>query len=328
MEENKFLGKKLEDITIDDLLEYFSVEQEETTTIEFKSGEVSLEKIYPEICAFLNTNGGILIVGAPKKSIIKNKEIYKGNLIPSKDIKSSFILSQKISSAIVPAGLNITIKELDYQDGKVYVLDIPQSKYPPHQNSLDGKYYIRLESETTKAPHGLIQALFNKRQYPNLKADLFIKKDLDDKKHIVLRIYNESLITALKGGFIIDIFGVKSFSKTPEKKQRKKYDNVYYIENEVLENEDIYNFTYKESFETLNKDLCIERDVIVETFDSNYLFYIVFWAKDTELKFFLSVINPKDDSFIYETKEAIDDFRNLFNKYNIKTEKLLNNKES
>jgi hypothetical protein len=319
MEDNKFLGKGIGDITIEDLLEYFLVEQEETSTIEFKSGDVSLEKIYPEICAFLNTNGGILIIGAPNKLKVKDKEIYKGELIPSKIIKSSFILLQKISSAIVPAGLNINIKELNYQDGKIFILDIPQSKYPPHQNSLDGKYYIRLESETTKAPHGFIQALFNKRQYPDLHINLSLHTDNKNKKHIISKLYNKSLITALKGGYIIHIYGVKSFSKVSVEKQEEIYNNVHihYYKNGVIENEDGNNFTYKENFETLNKGLLIEKDFIIDTLESNYLLCIVFWAKDTELKFLLLIVDPNDDNIIYETREIVNDFRDLFIKYNI-----------
>ncbi len=326
MDINKFLDKDINDINIEDLIVYFSVEQEETSTIEFKSGEVTLEKIYPEICAFLNTNGGILVIGAPVKSNIRSKEVYKGDLVPSKNIKSSFILSQKISSNIVPAGLNIKIKELEYKDGKIYILNIPQSKYPPHQNSQDGVYYIRLESETTKAPHGLIQAMFNKRQYPNLEIALYLHNE--NNKRIVFELRNESLITALKGGYMIEILGVNSFYLIKETKTKQSVNNVNLIigENEVCKNDDKYHFSYRNIFETLNKGLFYQREFIVDTFESNFIISIVTWAKDTELKHKLWIINPNDGKAIFQTNEIIDDYKELFHKYNIKSSILIKDK--
>jgi hypothetical protein len=62
---NLILGKNIESITIQDLEEFFTSEQEETSILEFKSGEVQLEDVYKEIAAFLNTERGLLIVGAP-----------------------------------------------------------------------------------------------------------------------------------------------------------------------------------------------------------------------------------------------------------------------
>lgn len=315
----EFLGKDINDINIEDLQEYFSVEQEETSTVEFKSGDVKLEKIFPQICAFLNTNGGILIIGAPNKSENKSKEIYMGDLIPSKIIKSGFILSQKICSYIIPAGLNIKIKELDYKDGKVYVIHVPQSLYPPHQNSLDGIYYIRLESETTKAPHGLIQAMFNKRQYANLVFELKYYNDENSNRHIKFEIRNESLITAIKGGYMIDIFGVKSFKKTELTKNIQQYKNVniVYEKNEVVSNSHKNSFSFQDKFKTLNKGLYLFHDFIVETFDSYFLINLVTWAKDTELKQEFYVINPNNDSIIFQSNENVNNLEELFMKYKI-----------
>lgn len=321
MNNNKFLGKDIEDVKIEDLIEYFSVEQEETSTIEFKSGEVALEKIYTEVCAFLNTNGGILIIGAPKKSDNRNKEIYKGDLIPTKNIKSSFILSQKISSYIVPAGLNIKIKELDYKEGKIYILDVPQSKYPPHQNSLDGIYYIRLESETTKAPHGLIQAMFNKRQNPNLEIDLSDYTDSNNKKHILFHLYNQSSTTALKGGYIIEVFGIKSFEKINKKESIKRHNKVNIIHDgsEVTKNDDEYHFSFLGKFDTLNKGLFLPLEFLLEPLDSNYLIIVAIWAKDTELKYYLWVFNPIDNTLIVDSIENVVYVEDYIPKYNIRS---------
>lgn len=320
MNKNSFLNKVVEDITVFDVIEYFSEEQYETSTIEFKSGRVEYEKIYCEVSAFLNTNGGIIVIGAPEKQIINGKEVYKGDLTPSKIIKSGFILSQKLSSNIVPAAYSINIKELDYKDGKVFILDIPQSHYPPHQNSMDGKYYIRIETETTKAPHGLIQALFFKRQSSNIESELSLYTSDDFKKHILLTITNNSIMTALNGGYILEIFGVKSFRKVRKNKkvQRKNNINVFYNENDVGTNEDIYHFTYQDRFQTLHKGLFIIEDFIVELFDSNFILNVVAWAQDTEIKKYLWVIEPDNFEIMMKANENIDFYDDLFSKYNVK----------
>lgn len=61
-------GKDLFDLELRDLQSFFELGQEETEIIEFKTGDVSLEKIYSEVSAFLNTQGGLLIIGAPKEA--------------------------------------------------------------------------------------------------------------------------------------------------------------------------------------------------------------------------------------------------------------------
>jgi predicted HTH transcriptional regulator len=67
---DSILNKTLEEITINDLKEFFSEPKDETATLEFKSGDVDVIKLYKEIAAFLNTEGGLLIVGAPRETKI------------------------------------------------------------------------------------------------------------------------------------------------------------------------------------------------------------------------------------------------------------------
>jgi len=63
-------NKEIYDLEIDDLKAFFSTEQEETSLIEFKSGAVEVDTIYKEVAAFLNTEGGILVIGAPEEKPI------------------------------------------------------------------------------------------------------------------------------------------------------------------------------------------------------------------------------------------------------------------
>ena len=84
----KILLKKPEILTIDDLQNFFSTEQEEGSVLEFKTGQVDINKIFKEVAAFLNTEGGLIIIGSPReaKRKIKKHEITfcKGKLTYSK----------------------------------------------------------------------------------------------------------------------------------------------------------------------------------------------------------------------------------------------------
>ncbi len=97
--------KSHEEFTLQDLEVFFKSEQEESSTIEFKSGEVSLEKIYAEITAFLNTEGGLLIIGAPREKEVKttkgSKKVCQGDLTFSA-FKNKDWLIQKIAQNITP----------------------------------------------------------------------------------------------------------------------------------------------------------------------------------------------------------------------------------
>lgn len=155
------------EITIEDVIDYFKTEREETAVVEFKSGEVAIEDLYKEITAFLNTEGGLIIVGSPreqpnKKGKTKGK-VCQGDLVYSK-FRSKDWLYQKVASYITPTPTNLNIVEVAGSQGTVYLIEVPQSSRPPHQANSDGRYYLRLESEAKPAPHGIVQALFDKRR--------------------------------------------------------------------------------------------------------------------------------------------------------------------
>ncbi|MBL0145403.1 MAG: putative DNA binding domain-containing protein [Chitinophagaceae bacterium] len=78
-------GKRLNDLTIQDIESYFQQERIETDQLEFKSisqhGNLNdkILGIQRSICAFLNSSGGLLIWGAPegKKYMKKKKRFTK-----------------------------------------------------------------------------------------------------------------------------------------------------------------------------------------------------------------------------------------------------------
>jgi hypothetical protein len=161
-----FFKKDLYSITEDDVIEFFKQSVEETSILEFKSGNVSIEKIYAEVAALHNTQGGLLIIGSPiPKRDDKGKEYFDGDLTRS-SFKNKDWLYQKLYSKISPPPVNLKIHDVKCDNGIIQIVDIPKSINPPHQCLDDGKYYIRFETETKFAPHGIVEALFNRRKEP------------------------------------------------------------------------------------------------------------------------------------------------------------------
>lgn len=203
--------KKLYDLTVADLEAFFAEPQEENAILEFKEGSTDVQKLHKEVAAFLNTEGGLLIYGAPRELEHPQKKGYKvaqGALTGSK-IRDRDVIMRSLGTGISPAPSGIKIQALEVADGTVYVLEIPQSMTPPHQEAAKGAYYLRLEREAKPAPHGLVAAMFNKRQRPVLglltKTQAFGK----DAIKLTIQVVNLSPVTAYDLGYLLELNGVK-----------------------------------------------------------------------------------------------------------------------
>ncbi len=327
-------GKKINELTAQDLINFFKDVQEETDILEFKSGEVSLENIYKAISAFANTSGGILVIGAPEKKKSDDKEeYYQGSLIPCTSIKSKNRLLQKITNYVMPAPLGIHIKEIDYQQGKLFAIEIPQSKYPPHQVTTDGIYYLRWESESKAAPHSFVQALFNKRQYPNILSTITWYADpKEDIKWFQVRVENKSIITAKKPVLIVDIFGVKNLKYKNAGKSERIGDTIYVeSSNVVFSTNDKYRFRFSSGSGSLVKGVLISYDFIVEDLKSNYLLSITTFSNNAEVKCKVFIVEPVKSEIIYElvmdTENTNKILADLLDKYKIQYEDGISYKE-
>lgn len=178
-----FFNKELENLEYQDILNFFSEAKEESTRIEFKgfSSEFgnfteNLNGIIRGICAFLNSEGGILIWGAPigvPGESGQSSKIFKGALSPLTDLKDKDWLINKISDLITPLPIGIDLKILQNNAEVLYVFEIQESNYSPHQ--FKNTYWARLDGQTKPAPHYLIDALFKKIRYPNIEG--FVKLD-------------------------------------------------------------------------------------------------------------------------------------------------------
>ncbi len=284
---NQFFGKHPDEITLSDVELFFNTRQEESATLEFKSGQVEISDIFKEISAFLNTEGGLLIIGSPeetKETIGKRTSRYCiGNLTYSKFISKDW-LNQKIFSNITPSPTNIYIKEIHTSYGNVFILDIPQSLQPPHQSNSDGRYYIRIDNEAKPSPHGLIQALFNKRKVPKLSAEIIREQTDINTDSLFVALKNNSAIPAEKVGFIIDVYNAEVSAN---------FHGFRHIQKDELG----VKFSYSgNTDQVLVSVMSLGIEFAVHHFEKKYVVMVSYWCKDTDFDATIFTINPEKNS--------------------------------
>ena len=134
------------------------------------------------ICAFLNSEGGLIIWGAPegKKVNEKKEKIFQGDLTTiSKSFEKDSLLN-KIHSAITPLPNGINVQIIPYKDGTICIFEVQKSNYSPHQWA--NQYWMRIDGQSKIAPHHYIEALFKQIHYPNLEGYIkFLKYDLNNQ---------------------------------------------------------------------------------------------------------------------------------------------------
>ena len=287
-----FFNKDLKDLTYFDIEQYFTNPQEESSTLEFKSGEVEINDVFKEIAAFLNTEGGLLIIGAPREiKENKGKRNYsycQGALTYSKFAGKDW-LNQKIFSNITPSPINIFIKEIITENGNIFVLNIPQSSTPPHQSNADGRYYIRIDNEAKPAPHGLIQALFDKRRKPKLAASVTRSKITSNKDEIHVLFRNDSPVPAEKLNFLIDVYNVHS--------QISEID----FREKIIDN-DAKQYIYSDqASQILVSSTSMDITFNVVHLNMKYAISASYWCRDTDFDSIAFIIDPTTDSITSET---------------------------
>lgn len=112
--------------------------KQEDVNIEFKS-KFELRSIIETICAFLNTDGGWILIGYSSKKVIG----ISGNI---KELISE--LEESVLNNISPQAL-VYISEEYYQEKELILINVLKGSRQPY--SLDGNYYIRRASSTISA---------------------------------------------------------------------------------------------------------------------------------------------------------------------------------
>lgn len=176
---NTYFGKNLDDLVYQDIIDFFNVEREESDKIEFKSFSTvhgnlnkNFEGVIRAICAMLNSEGGIVIWGAPEGTVPagRTEKVFTGALSPVNELKEKDWLISKASDSITPLPVGINVKMLNDSANYVYVFEIKKSEYRPHQ--YNNIYYARLDGQTKPASHYFVEALFKQIKFPNIEGYL------------------------------------------------------------------------------------------------------------------------------------------------------------
>ncbi len=179
------LGRRIEEIDILFLIEFFREERLESDVLELKSfydqnEDVAKDKfndkqsdVLKTICGFLNSSGGVVIWGAPVGRKEGKNKVFLGGLSPvdRRIEKDSFI--NRLSDRTVPLPSDIRFLMIEVENGKfIYVIEVLPSITKPHQ--YDNRYYMRLDGQTRIAPHHYIEALFKQVKFPILEGYIAI----------------------------------------------------------------------------------------------------------------------------------------------------------
>lgn len=210
----QLFGKSFSELSYDDISAYFSSNKFETDIVEFKSVynnniEDSLKSLTRAICAFCNSNGGVIVWGAPvgqKISGRKEKE-FVGELTSIGVTIEKDALINKISTLITPLPNNIRCSILEKEGNRVCLFEIQRSEYAPHQ--YENVYYMRIDGQNRPAPHHYIEALFKQIRYPNIEGfiridSLPIRRSKDGsvlRINFTIIIFNESAMQNEEGLF-------------------------------------------------------------------------------------------------------------------------------
>ncbi len=206
-----YFGKTIDNLQWEDIETFFQTEHEETDQIEFKSGKFSNEKELKEkltknVSAFLNSQGGIYIVGTPEAQKRDKAEFYQGELIPLNFSLNKDAIVTAIRDKIEPMPSGYKVKTLEKESKQLLIVETEQSPYSPHMVKGD-KYYMRLDGQSLTAPHHYIEALMKKVSYPNLNMQVMgIKLEMSKENYeisLLISTSNDSLINALNPSIVI-----------------------------------------------------------------------------------------------------------------------------
>ena len=196
---SRVFGKGIYDLQEGDLSLFFKTEQFESIILKFKSYKVhsnananvdrTLFQIAESLCAFLNSDGGLVVWGAPEGQRIdgRKEKLFKGNLTRIDIILEKDTLIRKLSSIISPLPPEIKIKHIPISsEGVCIIFESPRSAFAPHQ--IGGKYFIRLDGSNIPAPQYYIEALFKRIAIPKLVGYISFGALIKAKSSILMPI--------------------------------------------------------------------------------------------------------------------------------------------
>ncbi len=180
---------------------FFDTEKEESLNLEFKSfpqqGDYSGKEaaVKKAVCGLLNSEGGIIIWGAPVETRHTNGNTTAiGPLTPFTSQLDRDRMINILSSTISPMPVGIRVQVLKNDNNEsIFIIEVEKSIERPHQ--FDNRYYVRLDGQTRIAPHYLISALMKSTDFPILSGHIRLKS-IETDGHNFLFHFKELLFNA------------------------------------------------------------------------------------------------------------------------------------
>lgn len=171
-------GRSIKSLEYADVARFFKKERSESIRLEFKSyvddknkgPKTHIQEVYQSICGMLNSEGGVIIWGAPvgEPSPGRNEKVFTGPLTSVGYDREDDQFTSGILDNLDPMPPSIAFKKLSKGKSIIYVVEVPRSPYAPHQ--FKGTYYARFGAQNRVAPHYLVQALMRSTSYPNVMS--------------------------------------------------------------------------------------------------------------------------------------------------------------
>ncbi len=164
-----------------------------------------------------------------------------------------------------------------------------------------------METEAKPAPHGLVQALFDKRKKAELNAEITIKKISNIGHELIISIVNKASTPADKVSFIIDLYNILSVES------KDQYDEIL---DGVLGKKHCYT---RSTSQILPRFLDMPNYLKINHKFKPYVVLVAYYAKDLDFngKYFL--IDPINASIISEHEWFNEEtsLRELLNEINL-----------
>jgi hypothetical protein len=187
-------GKEPTDVRMGDIDNLIATKKEENRYLEYKDPRIlgTPEQLSQLVSAFLNADGGLIIIGVCEDDPNK-KEKLEAKILP---IRKEFVgkeytkeriellVSSNIHSSSRPVINVYPVRDEVDVSKAIYLVEIPQGDNPPYQ-AADGKYYRRLNATKYPMPHSEIADFFGKRRKPVLSLMFeIIKVDIQDSEYL------------------------------------------------------------------------------------------------------------------------------------------------
>ncbi len=176
----RIFSKPIDRLIYSDIETYFTEARSESDLIEFKSYDTgrnldsNFSLVHRSFCAFLNSQGGLIIWGAPAGITVAGQpeKQFQGALKPLQEVYGKDRMVNKLGDKIVPLPNSFKLEILANPENNksVIIIEIEKSEYAPHQ--YDNNYYMRMDGQTRFAPHHYVEALFKQIKFPQIEGYL------------------------------------------------------------------------------------------------------------------------------------------------------------